>query len=95
MLSVGGGANAGTNGQPEQFGTDVITTKDGSIKRLAVDGARPSDQMQGQAWLDDGSLVVFRPDGAAGGSAGVFFVGPCGKVTQLGGRGTPIGVISG
>jgi hypothetical protein len=95
MLSVGGGANAGTNGQPEQYGADVITTKDGSIKRLAIDGVRPSDQMQGQAWLDDSSLVVFRPDGAAGGSAGVFLVGPGGKVTQLGGRGTPIGVISG
>jgi hypothetical protein len=95
VLSVGGAANAGTYGQPEQFGTDVITTRDGSITRLAIDGVRPSDQMQGQAWLDDGSLVVFRPEGAAGGSAGVFLVGPSGKVTQLGGRGTPIGLISG
>jgi hypothetical protein len=92
MIPVGGSANAT---DPEQLGTDVITTKDGSIKRLAVDGVRPSNEMQGQSWLDDGSLVVFRPDGAAGGPAGVFLVGPGGKVTQLGGRGTPIGVISG
>jgi hypothetical protein len=95
LLSVGGAANAATNNQPEQYGTDVITTKDGSIKRLAVDGVRPSDEMQGQSWLGDGSLIVFRPDGAAGGPAGVFLVGPGGNVTQLGGRGTPIGVISG
>ena len=94
QLSVGGAANVGSGGQPEQYGTDVITTKDGSIKRLAIDGVRPSDEMQGQSWLDDGSLVVFRPDGAAGGPPGVFVVGPSGKVTQLGGRGTPIGVIS-
>jgi hypothetical protein len=92
MLPVGGSANATA---PEQLGTDVITTKDGSIKRLAIDGVRPSDAMQGQSWLDDGSLVVFRPDGAAGGPAGVFLVGPGGNVTQLGGRGTPIGLISG
>jgi len=95
LLSVGGAANAGTYGQPEQFGTDVVTTTDGSIKRLAIDGVRPSDQMQGQAWLADGSLVVFRPEGAAGGPAGVFLVGPGGNVTQLGGHGTPIGLISG
>jgi hypothetical protein len=89
-LSVAGAANV----DPEQFGTDMITTKDGSIKRLAIDGIRPSNEMQGQSWLDDGSLVVFRPDGAVGGPAGVFLVGPSGKVTQLGGRGTPIGVIA-
>jgi hypothetical protein len=92
MLSVGGSANIPN---PEQLGTDVITTKDASIKRLAVDGARPSNEMQGQSWLDDGSLVVFRPDGAAGGPPGVFLVGSSGKVTQLGGRGTPIGLITG
>ncbi len=95
QLSVAGATNAGANNQPEQYGTDVIATRDGSIKRLAVDGVRPSDEMQGQSWLDDGSLVVFRPDGAAGGPPGVFVVGPSGKVTELGGRGTPIGVISG
>jgi hypothetical protein len=94
LLSVAGAANVATNSQEEQFGTDVITTKDASIKRLAIDGVRPSDEMQGQSWLDDGSLVVFRQDGAAGGPPGVFLVSPSGKVTQLGGRGTPIGLIS-
>ena len=95
LLSVAGATGVGSGNQPEQYGTDVIATKDGSIKRLAIDGVRPSDAMQGQSWLDDSSLVVFRPDGAAGGPAAVFLVGPGGKVTQLGGRGTPIGVISG
>jgi len=94
-LSVAGAANAGTNNQPERYGTDVITTIDASIQRLAIDGVRASDEMQGQAWLDDGSLVVWRPDNAAGAPPAVYLVGPAGKVTQLGGRGTPIGVITG
>jgi hypothetical protein len=48
-----------------------------------------------QSWLADGSLVVWRPNGAAGGSAGVFIVGPGWKATQISQGGFPIGMLAG
>jgi hypothetical protein len=95
QLTVAGATSVGSDNQPEQYGTDLVKTSDASIGRLSIDGVRLNDAIQAQAWLADGSLVVWRPEGAVGGAPGVFLVGAGGKVTQLGGRGTPIGVISG
>lgn len=94
QLTVGGAPSAGTSGQREQYGTDLVTTKDVSIRRLSTDGVRPSDELKAGTCLEDGSIIVWRPDGAAGGPPGVFVVSPGGKVTQLGGRGMPIGLMS-
>lgn len=94
QLTVAGATNAGANGGQEQYGTDLVTTGDATIKRLPVDGVEPPGN-DAACWLDDGSLIVFRPDGAAGGSAGVYRVMASGRDIQLGGRGTPIGFLSG
>jgi hypothetical protein len=94
-LTVAGATGAGANGQSEQYGTDLVRSSDGSITRLSIAGVRPAERMQAATWLDDGSLIVYRPDGAAGGPAAVYVVGPSGSVTQLGGRGIPIGTLTG
>jgi len=94
QLTVAGATSVGSENQPEQFGMDIMTTADASIKRLAVDGVRPSESMQAQTWLEDGSLVVWRPDGAAGGSSGVFVISPTGQSKQITtGRTMPIGIL--
>lgn len=95
QLTVAGATSVGSSNQPEQYGTDLVTTSNASIKRLSIDGVRLSETIGALSWAADGSLVVWRPDGAAGGPAGVFLVSTSGKVIQLGGGGRPIGLISG
>jgi hypothetical protein len=94
LVTVAGATAAGADGHPEQYGTDLVTVRDASIRRLAVDGVRLPSFLKWQSWLDDGSLVVWRPDGAAGGPAGVFIVSPGGKATQISQGGYPIGVMA-
>jgi hypothetical protein len=94
LVTVAGATGAGADGHPEQYGTDIVTVRDASIRRLAVDGVRLPPLLKWQAWLEDGSLVVWRPDGAAGGPAGVFIVSPGGKATQISQGGFPIGLIA-
>jgi hypothetical protein len=94
QVTVAGATGAGANGSAEQFGTDLVTVSNGSIRRLGVDGVRLPSLLRWQAWLDDGSLVVWRPAGAAGGPAGVFIVSPGGKAAQISQGGFPIGVIA-
>ena len=95
QLAVAGATGAGADGHPEQYGTDLVTVADASISRLAIDGVRLPSFLKWQSWLDDGSLVVWRPTRAAGGEAGVFIVSPAGKVTQIAHGGFPIGVMAG
>jgi hypothetical protein len=94
LVTVAGATAAGADGHPEQYGTDLVTVRDASIRRLVVDGVRLPSFLKWQSWLDDGSLVVWRPDGAAGGPAGVFIVSPGGKATQISQGGYPIGVMA-
>ena len=93
QVTVSGATGAGTNGQPEQYGTDLVTVADASISRLAIDGVRLPSYLRWQSWLDDGSLVVWRPAGAAGGVSGIFVVSASGKVTQISRGGFAIGVL--
>ena len=95
QLAVAGATGAGADGHPEQYGTDLVTVADASISRLAIDGVRLPSFLKWQSWLDDGSLLVWRPTRAAGGEAGVFIVSPAGKVTQIAHGGFPIGVMAG
>jgi hypothetical protein len=95
QVTVAGATGAGADGHPEQYGTDVVTVRDGSIRRLAIDGVRLPSFLRWQSWLADGSLVVWRPEGAAGGPAGVFIVGPDGNSTQISQGGFPIGMLAG
>ena len=95
QVTVAGATGAGANGSPEQFGTDVATVSDGSIRRLAIDGVRMPSFPTWQSWLDDGTLLVWRPQGAGGGAPGLFAVSPTGKVMQISQGGFPIGVLTG
>ena len=95
QVTVAGATAVGANGQPEQYGADLVTVADASISRLAIDGVRLPSFLRWQSWLDDGSLVVWRPAGAAGGAAGVFIVSPGGTATQISQGGFPIGLITG
>jgi hypothetical protein len=45
------------------------------------------------SWLPDGSLLCYRPAGAAGGSPGVYVVAPDGSARQVTSSGIPVGVI--
>ena len=93
-VALDGATGAGTRGQPEQYGTDLVTVADASISRLAIDGVRLPSFLRWQSWLGDGSLVVWRPAGAAGGAAGVFIVSPSGQATQISQGGYPIGLMT-
>lgn len=95
LLTVAGATGVGADNKPEQYGTDLVTVSDASIRRLAIDGVRLAPFLKWQSWLDDGSLVVWRPDGAAGGAPGIFVVSPGGTVTQISRGGYAIGVLGG
>ncbi len=92
LVTVAGATAVGADGHPEQYGTDLVTAADASIRQLAIDGVRLPSFLRYQSWLEDGSLVVWRPEGAAGGPAGLFIVSPGGRATQISQGGFPIGV---
>ena len=94
QLTVAGATDVGADGKPEQFGTDVVATADASIERLAIDGVRLGP-IGWASWLDDGSLVVYRPQGAAGGPSGIYVVKPGGGARQISAGGIPIGLLTG
>jgi hypothetical protein len=95
LVTVGGAAGSGVDNPPEQYATDVVTVSDRSIKQLALDQVRPAGAMQSALWLADGSMVVYRPRGGAGGAAGVFVSSPSGASRQITQGGIPIGVLTG
>lgn len=61
--------NTNPSPQPEQYGTDLVQTADGSIKKFGPIGTRPA--MATKSWLPDGRLVLWRPD-SFGGSPGLY-----------------------
>jgi hypothetical protein len=105
MLTVAGATGVGNDQptqfggsghpQPEQYGTDLVHVADGAISRFGPSGVRPA--MGWQSWLPDGKLVLWRPDGAAGGAAGLYVLDPhgSGQGQEILVSGTPIGYLSG
>lgn len=86
-----GGLVGGGDGAPDEYQTDLVDVATGSIHAFAP-GLRPG----GGAWssLPDGSLLCYRPAGAAGGSPGVYVVAPDGSARPVTSSGIPVGVIS-
>ena len=101
ILTVAGATGVGdtspqsgsTNPKPEEYGTDLVQTIDGSIARFGPTGTRPA--MGTQSWLPDGRLVLWRPD-SVGGTAGLFVLDPhgAGQAVEIEVSGTPIGYLS-
>ncbi len=79
------------NRQPEQYGTDLVTT-DGSISRFGPEGVDPA--MGWQSWLPDGSLVLWRRPGAAGGAPGIYVLDKSGHGPFIPATGEPVGYLS-
>ena len=77
--------------QPEQYGTDLVTT-DGSISRFGPEGVAPA--MGWQSWLPDGSLVVWRRPRAAGGPAGLYVLDKAGHGPFIADGGEPVGYVN-
>jgi hypothetical protein len=73
--------------------TDLITTSDGSITRLALDDVRPADFPRAACWLPYDALIVYRPTGSVD-SPGVFGVGSSGVSTPVSKSGVPVGVLT-
>jgi len=95
MCTVAGATGVGNamdpNHQPEQYGTDLVTT-DGSISRFGPDGVDPA--MGWQSWLPDGSLVLWRRPGAAGGPPGLYVLDKSGHGPFIGDTGEPVGYLN-
>jgi hypothetical protein len=79
------------NHQPEQYGTDLVTM-DGSISRFGPEGVDPA--MGWQSWLPDGSLVLWRRPGAAGGPPGLYVLDKSGHGPFIPDTGEPIGYLN-
>jgi hypothetical protein len=75
----------------EQFTTELASSTDGSLTPAAEAGVRIA--MGPQSWLPDGSLVLWRPQGAAGGSPGLYVAPSTGATTFIPVSGTPVGYL--
>jgi hypothetical protein len=95
VCTVAGATGVGNamdpNHQPEQYGTDLVTT-DGSISRFGPDGADPA--MGWQSWLPDGSLVLWRRPSAAGGPPGIYVLDKAGHGPFIADSGEPVGYVN-
>lgn len=75
------------------FETDLVNTSTGSSMPLPLAGVLPALTTQ-SSWLPDGSLVVSRWQGAAGGEPGTYVVSPTGSVVRINATGSPIGLLA-
>jgi hypothetical protein len=102
VLTVAGATGAGNDfpqnvnpsPKPEEYGTDLVQTVDGSIKKFGPIGTRPA--MGANSWLPDGRLVLWRPD-SFGGSPGLYVLDPrgTGEDAEIIVSGDPIGYLTG
>lgn len=101
ILTVTGATGVGDNSpesgnanpKPEEYGTDLVQTADGSIRRFGPAGTRPA--MGTQSWLPDGRLVLWRPD-SVGGTSGLYVLDPhgTGQGVEIEVSGKPIGYLT-
>jgi hypothetical protein len=95
VCTVAGATGAGNameqSNQPEQYGTDLLTT-DGSISRFGPNGVDPA--MGWQSWLPDGSLVLWRRAGAADGPPGLYVLDKAGHGPFIADSGEPVGYLN-
>jgi len=95
MCTVAGASGVGNamepNHQPEQYGTDLVIT-DGSISRFGPEGVDPA--MGWPSWLPNGSLVLWRRPGAAGGPPGLCVLDKLGHGPFIGDSGEPVGYLN-
>jgi hypothetical protein len=83
-----------TGGPASRWATDLITTSDASIIRLALDDVRPADSPLAACWLPHDALIVYRPTRSVD-SPGVFEVGSSGAILPISKSGEPVGVLTG
>jgi len=93
MLVIGGATSAGSEGKPERYETDLFDADTRQLRPFGPAGLRPAAGPS--SWLSDGSLLTFRPEGAAGGSPGIYVVRPDGSARKVLSSGAPLGVIAG
>jgi hypothetical protein len=87
------GVSGSPNDRASRWATDLITTSDGSITRLALDDVRPADFPRAACWLPYDALIVYRPTGSVD-SPGVFEVGSSGTSLPISKSGVPVGVLT-
>ena len=90
-LVIGGATSAGPN--QEQYVTYLFDAGSRQLRPFGPAGLRPVAGPS--SWLPDGSLLTYRPEGAAGGSPGIYVVRPDGSARKVLASGTPLGVITG
>jgi hypothetical protein len=64
-----------------------------TLKPFGPAGLRPGEGSW--TWLSDGSLIAYRPVGAAGGDPGIYLISEGGLAKKVAASGIPIGVLNG
>jgi hypothetical protein len=90
-LVLGGATAVGADGAKEQYQTYLVDARMRTLKPFGPAGLRPGDGSW--AWLSDGSLIAYRPAGAAGGDSGTYLLSAGGSAKKIFASGTPVGVI--
>lgn len=93
MLVLGGATGVGADGAKEQYQTYLVDASVRTMKPFGPVGLRPGDGSW--SWLSNGSLIAYRPVGAAGGDPGVYLISKGGSTNRVFASGTPVGVLNG
>ena len=92
-LVLGGATGVGAAGAEEQYQTYLVDARMRTLKPFGPAGLRPGDGSW--TWLSDGSLIAYRPVGAAGGDPGIYRISKAGWAKKVSASGIPIGVLNG
>jgi hypothetical protein len=92
-LVLGGATGVGADGAKEQYQTYLVDAGMRTLKPFGPAGLRPGDGSW--TWLSDGSLIAYRPAGAAGGDPGIYLIAKGGSAKKVLASGIPVGVLNG